>query len=187
MRAGIRRAAWYMKNRLLYSLYIGIIICSPSCDKLEQLLTFTISNESSVTIPATPGPLNIPVGFVIPGVNSNSSQAFSDNNTDASAVKNIYLNSIELTITSPQSQTFNFLSAVHIYISTNSSNETELAYLDSVPQDADSIALIPTQAALDQYVKASSYNLRVEAVMRQGLTQDVNINIDSKFRVTANL
>jgi hypothetical protein len=88
---------------------------------------------------------------------------------------------------SPSGQTFAFLKSIHIYISTNSSNEIELASLDSIPASTTSIALAPTQAKLDEYVKASSYNLRTEAVARQVLTQNVNIKIDCKFKVTANL
>jgi hypothetical protein len=175
-----------MKNLLRYYLCFWILICYASCAKLEQLFTFTITNESSVTIPAT-GPVDFPIGISSPDVTTNSSEAFANNNTDANHVKDVYLKSMELTITSPQGQTFNFLKSVHIYISTNSSNEIQLAYLDSIPQNVDSIALIPASTALDQYVKAPSYNLRVEAVISQGLAQDVSINITSKFNVTANL
>jgi hypothetical protein len=177
-----------MKNLLRYYLCLWILIAYTSCAKLDQLFTFTITNESSVTIPAT-GPVSVPFGISSPDIatNSSSSEAFASNHTDADHVKNIYLKTMELTITSPPNQTFDFLKSVHIYISTNSSNEIELAYLDSIPLGVDSIALIPTQSSLDQYVKAPSYNLRAEAVLRQGTTQDVNVDINSTFKVTANL
>ena len=175
-----------MKNLLRYFLCVALLIGYASCDKLDQLLTFTIANQSSITIPAS-GPVNLPFGISSPDVTTNSSEAFANNNTDADHVKNIYLKSMGLKITSPPNQTFNFLKSVNVYISTNSSNEIQLAYLDSIPQNVDSIALIPTQVALDQYVKAPTYSLRVEAVIRQGLSQDVNVDINSLFKVTANL
>jgi hypothetical protein len=164
----------------------GLFVLCNSCKKLEQLFTFTISNESSVTI-ASSSPVNLPVDIASPNVSSNSSQEFKNNNTNVNLVKNITLESLQLTITSPSTQTFNFLQSIHIYISTNSSNEIELAHLDQIPANVSSIALIPTQAALDQYVKASTYNLRTAVVTDQVLTQNVNINVDSKFKVTANL
>jgi hypothetical protein len=175
-----------MKKHLLYSSLIGILISFASCNKLQQSLTFNIANESSFTVPAT-GPVNEPFDISSPDVTTNSSQAFAFYGVDSNDIINIYLTGLELTIPNPQEgQTFNFLRSVHVYISTNASNETELAYLDSVPSDVDSIALIPTQVILDQYIKAPSYNLRTEAVIDQGLTRDVTIEADSKFRVTAN-
>jgi hypothetical protein len=175
-----------MKNALRYYLCLWILICYASCAKVDQFFTFTITNESTIRIPAT-GPIDSAFAISSPDITTNSSEAFANNNTDAGHVKNIHLKSMELNITSPPGQTFDFLKSVHVYISTNSSNEIQLAYLDSIPQGVDSIALIPTQSALDQYVKAPSYNLRAEAVLRQGLTQDVNVDINSKFSVTANL
>lgn len=160
------------------------LIGSISCSKIDQLLTFTISNEDSLTIPAT-SVLNLPISFLSPNNTTNSSEAFANNNTDANHVKNIYLKSLQLTITSPAGQNFNFLKSVNIYISTDSSNEILLASLDNIPQNVTTITLTPTQARLDEYVKASSYNLRTEVTTDQNLSQDVDIVADSKFQVTA--
>ncbi|HEV3222679.1 MAG TPA: hypothetical protein VGZ90_07365 [Puia sp.] len=172
--------------RYSLSCLFGLFVLCNSCKKLEQLFAFTISNQSSVTIPSS-SPVNLPVDIATPNVTSNSSQEFKNNNTNVNLVKNITLQSLQLSITSPSNQTFNFLQSIHIYISTNSSNEIELAYLDQIPANVNLIGLIPTQASLDQYVKASSYNLRTTVVTSQILTQNVNINVDSKFRVTASL
>jgi hypothetical protein len=173
-----------MKKIFLYSAFLSLLICSSSCKKIDQLLTFTISNEDSLTIPAT-SPLNLPFSFATPNNTTNSSEAFTNNNTDAAHVKNIYLKSLQLRITSPANQNFNFLQSVNIYISTNSSNEILLASLSSVPQNVTTISLVPTQAALDTYVKSSTYNLRTEVTTDQNLSQDVNIVADSRFQVTA--
>jgi hypothetical protein len=172
-----------MKKILLFGAVLGFLICTASCNKIDDLLTFTISNTDSLTIPASSA-LNLPIDFLMPDNTTNSSEAFSNNNTDANHVKNIYLKSLQLTITSPN-QNFNFLKSITIYISTDSSNEIELAALDSIPQNVTSIALVPTSTALDQYVKASSYNLRTQIVTDQNLSQAVNVRVDSKFQVTA--
>jgi hypothetical protein len=174
-----------MKKHLLYSfLLVGILISFASCNKLGQSITFNMTNESSFTIPAT-GPVNEPFDISSPDVTTNSSQTFANYGVDSNDIMNIYLTGLELVITSPEGQTFNFLRSVHVYISTNGSNETELAYLDSIPADVDSITLIPTKMPLDRYINAPSYNLRTQAVIDQGLTRDVTIEADSKFRVTA--
>jgi hypothetical protein len=172
-----------MKRILVFSV-VALLIFGTSCKKIDQLLTFTISNEDTIIIPAT-SPLNLPIDFLSPNNTTNSSEAFSSNNTDASHVKNIYLKSLQLTITNPANQNFNFLKSINIYISTDSSNEILLASLNTIPQNVNSIALTPTSAALDAYIKASSYNLRTQITTDQGLSQDVTVKADSKFQVTA--
>ena len=162
------------------------MLFSPACKKIEDLFSFTVSNESSITIQSTT-PVNLPFNIISPDVTTNSSEQFKNNNTDVKYVRNIILQSLQLTITSPSPQDFNFLKSIHVYISTNSENETELASLDQVPAGVNTIALIPTNAALDIYVKAASYTLRTQVVMNQILTQDVTVNAKSKFKVTANL
>ncbi|HMG83134.1 MAG TPA: hypothetical protein VK559_08875 [Ferruginibacter sp.] len=175
-----------MKKLLLYTACLGLVLFCGSCKKIDDLLTFTISNQTSFTIPSG-GAISLPFDVPDPNNTSNSSEAFSNNNTDANHVKNIYLKNLQLKITNPGGQNFNFLQSITIYISTDSSNEIELATLSSIPQNVDSINLIPTSAALDVYVKSSTYNLRTQITTNEILTQDVTVEADSKFQVTAKL
>jgi len=175
-----------LDKALVILTILAILGSSSSCKKVDQLLTFTISDESSITVNSS-SPINLPVEIATPNVTTNSSEQFQNNNSNTNLVKDIRLQSLELSISSPTGETFSFLQSITIYISTDSSNEIELASLDSIPSTATSLALVPTQAKLDTYVKASTYNLRTEVVTRQVLTQNVNINIADKFKVTANL
>jgi hypothetical protein len=45
--------------------------------------------------------------------------------------------------------------------------------------------LTPTSEKLDKYIKASSYKLRTEAVIKESLTTDITVKADMKFQVTA--
>ena len=173
-------------NNLKIIVFLLGSISIVSCKKIDQLLTFTISNQSNITINGS-SPVNIPFNISSPGITTNSSAQFQTNNTNAAHVKDIRLKSLQLTIINPPSQTFAFLQSIHIYISTSTSNEIELASLDNISTTANSLALIPTQSKLDDYIKAPSFNLRTSIVTRQLLTQNVDISIDSKFNVTATL
>lgn len=176
-----------MRIKLLLPLTAILFLSSAiSCKKIDQLLTFTIANDCDITINSS-SPVNLPFAVSTPDVTTNSSQEFQNNNTKASLVKDIRLQSLKLNITNPSGQTFSFLKSIHIFISTNSSNEIELAYLDNIASNTNSIELTPTQAKLDEYVKSSSYNLRTEVVTKQVLTQNITIHAESKFKVTANL
>lgn len=159
------------------------IICM-QCKQVDDLLTFTIANQVAMTVPSN-SPLNLPLELATPEVATNSSQTFANNNTEASLVKDVKLQELKLTITSPAGKTFSFLKSIQVYISTTSNNEILLASLDNIPSTASTISLTPTQQKLDVYAKASSYKLRTAIVTRETVTQSVDMNADLKFRVTA--
>jgi len=175
-----------LKNKK-YILFLGLILITVfACKKIDKLLTFTISEESNITVNSST-PVNLPFNIPSPNVSTNSSQQFQNNNTSSEHIKDIRLKSLQLTITNPANQTFSFLQSVHIYISTNASNEIELAFLDNITSTANTISLIITPEKLDDYIKSASFNLRTSIVTKQILTQNVDIKIDSKFDVTAKL
>jgi hypothetical protein len=163
---------------------ISILLVCASCKEVDDLLTFTISDQVSLTIPST-SPVSLPSEILTPEVTTNSSQKFANNNTEASLVKDVKLQELKLTIETPSGKNFNFLKSIEIYISTNSSNEILLAGLDNIPANLTTISLTPTQQKLDVYAKASTYKLRTSVITKETLTQDVGIKADLKFRVTA--
>ena len=170
----------------LFAFFAFSSIVTFSCKKIDQILTFTISDKSDFTIPASSS-AGLPFSIPTPAVTSNSSEAFANNNTDANHVKNIYLEELSLNITSPSGQTFDFVKSIHIYISTKSAAEIELAGIDNVPSNVQTITLTPTQSALDAYLKSESYTLRTEVVTQALVSQDVSVEADSRFKVTAKL
>ncbi len=156
-----------------------------SCKELDELLTFTITDQVGFTIEST-SPLDLPLNIPTPDVTTNSQQKFENNNTTAALVKDIRMDNLTLTITDPTGKTFSFLKSIHLYISTNNSDEIELAYHDNVPADVSTVALITTSEKLDAYVKSSSYRLRTSVVTREALGEPVDVQADLKFKVTAN-
>jgi len=176
----------FKKKPLLFPVAICLLLSGLSCKKIDELLTFSINVENNFTVGAT-GPISVPFEILTPQVTTNSTQQFQNNNSNVNKVKDIKLKQVDLQILSPSGKTFSFLQSVHIYISTNASDEIELAYLDDISSTATAISLIPTTASLDKYVKASSYSLRTRIVTKQALTQDVEIKNLCRFQVTANL
>ena len=175
-------------NKKLFFIPVvtAIIFSIFSCKKIEDLFPFTINVENNFTVPAS-GPLNIPFDILTPQVTTNSSQQFQNNNTDVNKIRDIKLKKVDLQIINPPGKTFSFLQSVHIFISTDASDEIELAYLDNISTSATSISLNTTSVSLDKYVKAPSYKLRTKIVTKQTLTQDVEIKNLCQFQVTANL
>ena len=172
-----------MKAQKFIALAIFVVI-TISCSVIDTLLTFTIDDETSFTIDSA-----FPVGalfeVVTPEISTNSSKEFENNNTKADLVKDVKLTELKLTITEPTDKTFRFLKSIHLYIATDANDEIELAYLDDINSASNTINLICISQKLDKYIKAPSYKIRVKAVIKESLTQDITVKSDMKFQVTA--
>lgn len=155
-----------------------------SCNVVDQLLTFTISNQTSFTI-SSGFPLNVASEVLTPDVTTNSSAEFQNNNTKADLIKDVRLRELKLAITNPADKTFSFLKSIHLYISTDANDEIELAYLDNINSTTNVLDLTVTAEKLDKYIKAPSYKIRTKAVIKETLTKDITVKADMKFKVTA--
>jgi len=169
------------KSYLILSLFALFIF---SCSVVDSLFTFTMDEQTTFTIPAGI-PVNTPLDLTTPDIASNSSTVFENNNTRADLVKDIKLKELKLTVTNPANKSFSFLKSVHLYISTTSSDEIELAYLDNINSTTSTLNLTCTSAKLDTYVKASSFKIRASGVTKEAISQDISIKADMKFQVTA--
>lgn len=169
----------------LYAGMTFLVLFIFSCSAVDKLLTFTISDQYSFTIDSAV-PMGIPLDITTPDIPSSSSAEFKKNNTNANLVKDVKLTELKLTITNPADKTFSFLKSIHIYISTDATDEVELAYLDDINSAANSLSLTTTSNKLDKYIKASSYKLRIKAVTKEALSTNVTIKSEMKFNVTAN-
>jgi hypothetical protein len=172
-----------MKTKLSIAAILFVVILS-GCKKFG--VNFAINHQANFRVEVA-SPLNLPFEVATPDVTTNSSQQFENNNTAANLIKEIKLEELKLTITNPSSKTFSFLKSIHIYISTNSSDEIELASLENISSTAQTISLNCTTQNLDKYVKASSYKLRTSVVTKETLTQAVDFRSDIKFRVKASV
>jgi hypothetical protein len=172
-----------MKSKSI-ALILFLSLFLNSCNTVDDLLTFTISNEASIQIKST-FPINLPSEIITPDVTTNSSAEFANNKTKASLVKDVKLKSLKLSIANPTDQTFTFLKSIHLYISTTNSDEIELAYQDNISSTTNTIDLICTDKRLDEYIKADKYKIRTQVTLKETLTKEVTVKADMKFKVTA--
>ena len=171
-----------MLKKLIPAVIVMLIVTG--CNDVEDLLTFHFSDRTQIRIESA-SPLNLPIEIITPAITSNSQQQFENNNTKAELVRDVKLEQLNLTLTSPSGKSFSFLKSIRIFISTNESNEIELASLDNISSPTGTLELIPTSQKLDVYAKSSSYNLRTQVTTDETLTQDVDVQVDLRFRVTA--
>lgn len=170
-----------MKKILFFLLSACLLVLS--CEKLDELLTFEISNSENIQIPAS-SLLNVPVIAPVP-VTMNSEESFENNNTNANLVKDVVLKKLTLTITDPATENFNFLKSIRISIGTDQNDRVPLASLDTIPTGVSVIELISNNSKLDKFIKASSYTLYTEVTLRSNVANELTVRADSKFKVTA--
>jgi hypothetical protein len=165
-------------------LFLTVVSFVTGCDKIDDLLTFTITDQTTIRIENN-SPLNLPFEIATPDISTNANQEFQNNNTKADLVKDIKLEEVKLTITSPNGKTFSFIKSIHIYVATTTSDEIQLAFADNIEANTNTINLTCTKEKLDRYIKSDSYKLRTEIVTRETLTQSIDIQANLKFKVTA--
>ncbi len=174
------------KTTFLLIFAIAVIAINYSCDKIDELLTFTISNKTEIVI-ETSIPIALPFEIPTPDITTGSEEQMSNNNSSTDLIKDVLLTSFNMKIKDPSDKTFSFLKSIHIYISTNSSDEIELAYKDNIDAGTNSIDLTTTTAKLDKYIKADKYKLRTKVTTKETVTQDITIEINMEYKITADL
>lgn len=173
-----------MKRKIMF--FIGVVLFSyiTSCKKIEELLTFYVNDETTFTV-ENQFPVDIPFNIPTPDIESDSQEEFENNNTRANLVKNIYLNKLELSILSPEGTTFSFLESIHIFISTDDSNEIELAFKENIDEDTKKISMETSDSRLDKYVKSDTYDLRFKLVTDEVVLNDIELKAKMRYKVTA--
>ncbi|MBC6697431.1 hypothetical protein [Hymenobacter sp. BT190] len=170
-------------KKVLFLLPLLALLVGSGCKKVNELLTFEISDSQNIKIPAS-GLVTPP--FISPiAVPARSQENFKNNNTSADLVKDVSLTKLTLTITDPAAENFNFLRSIKISIGTDQNDKVPLAALDNVPMGVSSIELQSSNTKLDKYLKAPSYTLYTEVTLRGNVARELTLRSDSKFKVTA--
>ena len=162
---------------------IIVLLTVTSCKKLTQ---FHFDYTSQAVFPANI-PVGIPLSINTPPVTTNSEQTFQNNNTRKDLVKTISLDQITLTVTSPANQSLSFLQNISVYISTDSLPEVLVASKTVPANVGGTLSLDPTNVDLKPYIMAPQIKIRVSGTTDQLVTQDVNVNVYTRFLVQANL
>jgi hypothetical protein len=92
----------------------------------------------------------------------------------------VRLKELTVTITDPANKTFSFLKSIRLYISTDA-DEIELAYKDDI--NSTSNTFTHTGGETNKYIKASSFKLRTEAVIKETLTTDITVKADMSLEL----
>lgn len=168
-------------------LYLsGLCLLFLSCDKIDELTKFNMDYNTKVSIPSTTG-INLPFDVFTPNMETNSESKFESNDTRKDLIEEIKLTQLQLVITSPKDADFSFLESIEVFISAEGLEETKIAYLLEVPETVTTLDLEVSDADLKEFIKKDSYNLRLNTVTDEAMSQDHEIDVKSTFFVDAKI
>ena len=171
----------------LYLIVTVVLLTYGSCKEVSQLTHFYIDYTSNVTIPPA-DVVGIPIDVWTPYIPTNSDEIFGNNNTSSGLIEEIILTEMKMNITSPSSQSFDFLKSIEIYIIANNLSEVKIAWKENIPQTGlSSIDLETSEDDLQEFIEQEVYKLRCRAVIREQISDTVQLEIFSTFFVDAQI
>ncbi len=157
------------------------------CKELAKLTQFYINYNTSITIPKTLG-VDLPVNVVTPAITTNSESEFEANKTQKKLVDKINLTELDMTITSPESESFDFLKNIEISISADGLPDKKIAWLENIPKTGlKKIILEVSTDDLKEYIVKDSYELKTKTTTRELISHDTDVAIHCKFFVDAKI
>ncbi|MGE4289480.1 MAG: hypothetical protein AB7E36_12385 [Salinivirgaceae bacterium] len=168
-------------------LSLILIALLAGCDKLDKLTQFTLNYEENIVIPSSFG-IELPFDIYTPEIESNTASTFSVNNTRKDLIEEISLKTLTLTLTDPSDSDFSFLNEIHIFISADGLDETEIAWKETIPNDVGTVLSLETTGVnLKDYILKDNFSLRVNTKTDKLLSADHHIDLDAEFFVDAKI
>jgi len=168
-------------------VFFAVILTYGSCKEIDKLTHFNMDFTSSITIDPT-FIIDIPIDVWTPDIPTNSETTFENNDTRTDLIEQINLTQMNMTIISTDTQSFDFLKTIEIYINADGVEEKKMAWLLDIPQTGlKTINLEITDDDLKDYIKKDEYKLRTHTVTRQLISKSTDIEIKSSFFVDANI
>jgi len=174
-----------MKNNLLL-VFITFTLLS-SCNAIDELTKFDLDYQTNFSVASTTI-INTPFNLFTPDVTTQSESSFENNNTHKDLIESIKLKKIRLTIDAPEDGNFNFLKEIHVFINAEGVEEVEIANIFGLEDTNSNILDLDILGQeLKVFIKKDSFNLRIETVTDQTISETHDITIETKIRVDAKI
>ena len=174
---------------------ISILSCLVACKKAKQLLdiTFRFTTKYDFTLPKVadqvyPVPDSL-ISVQTPEINNTIPDEFQKNKADINKVKEVAIESIDLTIKSPVGQTFDFMKSVEVYLGASGKGEVLVASKDNIhtlSPAPNTLSLDVKGANIVDYIKGPTYYLKIKTRLVKTYTQDIVVGSEIKFKAVAN-
>ncbi len=164
---------------------LSLVLGFSSCDKVDELTQFEMAYTQSFTIEAGT-PLDVPFQLITPSIETDYQEIYSQYDTRPDKIEEIKLRKVDFTITSPSEGSFNFLESIALSISTSDLEKTDIASKSAIgDMNENSISLETADVNLKDYLSVNEFNLNLDVVTDEVLSEDYVIDIHTVFFVDA--
>ncbi|MCB9232355.1 MAG: hypothetical protein H6581_11870 [Bacteroidia bacterium] len=176
-------------KRFICMAFPALLILFTSCepdpiikDTTVKPITFQVPDSCVMTVPPAIS-LNLPFDLPIIPVNTSVNQSIDNLNPLIDLVRDIYLNEMVMTITTP-GEKFDFLKHIALYARATGEPDLLMAKYDNVPSNiGNTLTLTPVPNKLDNYLK-SDFSLRVEVTVDKVFFNPIEVKSNMLMDVT---
>ena len=170
----------YLKYSFLVVLSLFILT---SCKLIDGWTHFEIKYSSAVTLPQDLD-VNKSEDVYPDQIATDLEGEVESEGYNPDKIESVELTDLILTIDVPAGVDFSFLTSAELFMNAEGLQEARVAWLDNVPAGVgNSLDLKTSSADLKKFLKREIVNLRLNAIINQGIASDYLINIDATFLV----
>jgi len=167
-------------KKLFIPLLFAVLSIS-SCDTLSKLTQFEKEITTTITIPVAATMIQTPITVPTPEIKTDISKYLLENKIDTSLIEKISLKKLQMTIISPDTCTFKFLSSIEVSIYTpDSTMVSKIASLTNVPTNK-VIDLVVEDSDLKKFILKDAFKLSFKIASKEPIKSDYTVEVKPMF------
>ena len=174
--------------RKYFSFYILIaFVFISSCD-ISDHIAFDLNYNKEVTIPSIVG-VNIPINLPTPPITTDINNKLSSKNSKKELISRAYLKELIIKSKDPSDQELGVIKNIEIFLKADKLDEVKIADKLNIPKNIGTKLELNIYDEIDiaKYIKKDTFNLRVRFTARKVVLHKIKIDINSVFKVYANI
>jgi len=176
-----------MKKLILFAAVVLSVFLT-GCEKIKELTRFDIPITKTVTIPAAPVVIPVPVEISTDSIETGYAAKLNEYQVSENLVDKITLKSFNMTIDAPANADFTFLKSIKIYISAKGLEKKLVASKTDISDTTGNSLMLNVEAYdFKNYIFSGKIKLYVEIVTDKVTLTDYTITATPLFTVDANL
>ena len=170
------------------SIFAFIVLATflMGCSAVQSIIRSTFPYTANLVVPAT---AKVNTEQSATSQASSFDQIFTGQGSNTESIKDVRVASVKIDASSPSGQSLGVFKSVKIYISRgDSSKELMVATRNDIATTVGSSIMLDadTTLLLDDYIKGSTVRIRIEYVLRNAISSDINLKASIGFNVAPN-
>lgn len=173
-----------MRRSIFALIVLGTIFTG--CSAVQSIIRSTFPYTANLVVPAT---AKVNTEQSATSQASSFDQIFTGQGSNTESIKDVRVASVKIDASSPSGQSLGVFKSVKIYISRgDSSKELLVATRNDIATTVGSSIMLDadTTLLLDDYIKGSTVRIRIEYVLRNAISSDINLKASIGFNVAPN-